>query len=148
MDVGEEAGLYATYGGKPALRLGDSGVLLTQEDFRAVQLAKAAICAGIRSLLHEAGIPPEQVDELVLAGGFGTYLRRESAVRIGLIPPELSDRVRPAGNAALAGALLILQSAAACEEGARIPKEAVTLELSTSPYFMDQYVEEMLFPES
>ena len=147
-DVGEEAGLYTTYGGKPALRLGDSGVLLTQEDFRAVQLAKAAICAGIRSLLHEAGIPPEQVDELVLAGGFGTYLRRESAVRIGLIPPELSDRVRPAGNAALAGALLILQSAAACEEGARIPKEAVTLELSTSPYFMDQYVEEMLFPES
>lgn len=141
-----ESEWYTLYHEKPALRLGDSGVLLTQEDFRAVQLAKAAICAGIRSLLHEAEIPMENVEELVLAGGFGTYLRRESAARIGLIPAELAERARPAGNTALAGALLLLQSDTARQEGARIPGEAVTLELSTSPYFMDQYVEEMLFP--
>ena len=85
----------------------------TQKDIREVQLAKAAVRAGIDILLREAGMETADVARLYLAGGFGSAMRPESAARIGLIPEELSDRVTVLGNAAGSGALRY-----ATEEGA------------------------------
>lgn len=133
------------YGGKPALRIGDSGILLTQGDVRAVQLAKAAVCAGIFSLLHACGISPEQVDSLLLAGGFGSFIDPVSAGKIGLIPPSLAAKARAVGNAAGMGASAMLLSRQAEAEGTRLAETAQVLDLTTSAYFMDQYVECMTF---
>lgn len=72
-----------------AFRLPGTQVLVTQKDIRAVQLAKSAICAGMTTLLAEAEIPAEEVSELLIAGGFGSFVRVASAARIGLIPKAL-----------------------------------------------------------
>lgn len=147
-DTEENLPFLTEYQGKQAVKIGESGVVLTQEDFRAVQLAKAAICAGIRSLMHEVGVEAGEVDHLFLAGGFGSFIKPESAAAIGLIPGELASRLKSIGNAALGGAYAILCSEAEHRESDDIAKSAVNLELSSSPYFMDQYVEEMMFPVS
>lgn len=91
----------------PVIPLRD-GVALTAADVRAVQLAKAAIAAGVESLLAAAGISPAQVRRVLLAGGFGSRLRVQSAAAIGLIPAPLGPKARPIGNAALAGAAMLL----------------------------------------
>ena len=96
------------------LRAGEAGapreIVLTQDDVRQLQLAKGAIASGIAMLQHVAGVPPEDVHELMLAGGFGNYLSIASAVRIGLIPGLPPDRIRYVGNAASLGAQLCLLS--------------------------------------
>lgn len=95
-----------------ALTFTDS-VRFTQKDIREVQLAKAAVRAGIDILLREAGMETADVARLYLAGGFGSAMRPESAARIGLIPEELSDRVTVLGNAAR------FRRAALCDRGRR-----------------------------
>ncbi len=128
-----------------SIRLAE-GVFLTQKDIRAVQLAKAAIAAGIETMLREAGIPAEEVEELLLAGGFGSYIDPAEAAGIGLIPPALAGRATAVGNAALGGAAAMLFSTSARREGARTAAKARELPLSTSPVFMDAYMEQMSFP--
>lgn len=131
---------------RPAIKIGDSPVLLTQEDIRSVQLAKSAICAGIRSLLHALNKNESEVTRLFLAGGFGSYLNPESASAIGLIPKSLRHKTIAAGNAAVAGAGAMLLSAGERKESEAIANIAKEIELSTSPYFMNQYIEDMMFP--
>ncbi len=82
------------------------GVCVTQQAVRAIQLAKAAIMAGIRILMRIYGISVEGIDRVVLAGGFGYYLKPEDAAVIGLLPQELVRKTVSGGNTALAGALL------------------------------------------
>ena len=77
---------------------------MTQEAVRAIQLAKAAILAGITVLFEKYGIEEEQVEQVILAGGFGYYLKPEDAAEIGLLPARLADRAVPGGNMVLAGA--------------------------------------------
>ncbi len=139
------AGLVTEYDGQPAVRIGDSGVLVTQPDLRAVQLAKAAICAGIHSLIHEAGLQEEDIGHLYLAGGFGSFIDRQSAGDMGLIPPRFVPVTKVLGNAAGMGATMILQSAEKRAESAALAKRAGYVELSTSPFFMEQYVACMMF---
>ena len=79
-------------------------VYLTAADVRNLQLAKAAVAAGIRVLLQQRGITPEQVDGVYLAGGFGSYLDPESAMAIGMLPRACAGRLHTLGNTALAGA--------------------------------------------
>ena len=83
-------------------------VILTQQDIRQVQLAKGAIAAGIRTLLLKEGLSFNDVSTLYIAGGFGSHLNMESAVRIGLIPEELAKKAQVLGNAALGGARQLL----------------------------------------
>src|SRR5436309_4775747 len=89
------------------LRPGDHGagreIVLTQDDVRQVQLDKGAIASGVIMLLHVAGLAPDDLDELMLAGGFGNYISIASALRIGLIPPVSPAKVRYVGNAATIG---------------------------------------------
>lgn len=134
-----------TKDGQPAFCLPESEVVLTQADVRAVQLAKAALAAGMLSLLHAAGIAPQQVEHFYLAGGFGNCIRGESAVRIGLIPASLAAAVTPVGNAAGIGASLLVLSKEKCIDSEKMAERTHTLELSTDPYFMDQYIEQMMF---
>ena len=131
--------------GQPAVKIGDSGIVLTQKDVRAVQLAKAAIRAGVESLLNACGETADGIGKLVLAGGFGSYIDIKSAAGIGLIPRELADKTVAVGNAAGMGAVSVLLSRRAMEYSDEIAGKAVTLELSTSEFFMDNYVEHMMF---
>ena len=84
--------------GKPAFTISGETVYLSQADIREIQLAKSAIRTGIEALLDEAGITADKVSRLYIAGGFGSRIRISSAAEIGLIPPQLADRVVCVGN--------------------------------------------------
>ena len=120
-------------------------VTLTGKDIRMVQLAKSAISAGMRTLLREASVSPHAVGELLVAGGFGSYLHAENAMRIGLIPGELCGRIRTVGNAALGGASMLLLSRPLREDAEALARRAVTTELSTNAAFSEYYMSGMLF---
>lgn len=99
----DETGLLAEPYFDRGIRIGN--VCVTREAVRSVQLAKAAIAAGIEILLGKYGISGGEVDRVVLAGGFGYYLNPEDAAEIGLLPRSFVDKTVPGGNTALAGAL-------------------------------------------
>lgn len=121
-------------------------ILLTQQDIRNLQLAKGAICAGILTLLQTAGLSEGSIAALYLAGGFGSYINLKSAAAIGLIPAGLAEKTVVLGNAAGAGAAMLLQSRPLLEESVTMAQHAVTVELSSNPVFHDYYMECMLFP--
>ena len=120
-------------------------VCLTQDDIRQVQLAKSAIHAGMRTLLSAAGVDCAEVEELYLAGGFGSYLDILNAVAIGLLPEELGDRVRILGNAALAGASMLLLAGDLRGECERRAREVEMVALASNPVFASEYMERMMF---
>ena len=123
------------------------GISITQTDIRAVQLAKAAICAGIMSMLSAAACTPEEVHSLYLAGGFGSHMNIRSAVRIGLIPQELADKVHVIGNAALDGAAMLLMDTSARQQLSTMRCIAKHVRLDGNPEFSQRYIDAMLFPE-
>lgn len=122
-------------------------VCVTQQDIRAVQLAKSAVCAGLQTILSMKSIQPPQVKSFVIAGGFGSYLNVESAAKIGLIPPALSPKAHIAGNAALSGAAMLLLNSDFIKKSEALAKSAVTIELSSNAEFMELYVENMMFED-
>lgn len=143
------------------LRLGeleDSGFLeedfmltdrvgITAKDVRQIQLAKAAVCAGILTLSEECDVELDDIRTLYIAGGFGSSMDPQSAGAIGLIPPSLAGRVQFLGNAALAGAAMLLLQPELRQQAFDLSKNATELALSTSETFMDYYVECMMFGE-
>jgi uncharacterized 2Fe-2S/4Fe-4S cluster protein (DUF4445 family) len=86
-----------------------NAIIITQADIREVQLAKSAIATGINILLKQANLGFEDIDVLFLAGGFGNYLNVESAIKIGLIPARMKNKVISLGNTAGTGAILSLR---------------------------------------
>jgi len=122
-------------------------VYLIPRDIRSAQLAKAAIAAGIRTLLQYAGVGISQVKTLYLAGGFGSRLNVMNAAAIGLIPSELAGRARVIGNAALTGAGMLLLDTENLKEIRRIAGLSRHVALGGNPVFNQAYMEEMLFPE-
>lgn len=123
-------------------------VYICQKDIRELQLAKAAIAAGIRILLDHRGVAMEDVGELLLAGAFGNYLNPVSACRIGLLPQKLSDRIVPVGNAAGTGAQIAAINSGEYERSSQLARETEFLELAHLPDFQDIYVEELEFYSS
>ena len=123
------------------------GISLNQSDVRAVQLAKAATHAGIMSLLHAAGCSPADVSTVYLAGGFGSHLNLRSAVRVGLIPAELAEKVQVIGNAALDGAALLLLDTSARQKIQALRQLCQHVRLDGNPEFSERYVEAMMFDE-
>lgn len=121
------------------------GIFITLQDIRQLQLAKSAIRAGMETLLHTASLGWEAVDTLLIAGGFGSYLNLDSAASIGLIPQGLQARTTVLGNTALAGASMLLLHKAFADETQHLAKQAQSLALNSNPYFMEQYIEHMLF---
>lgn len=103
-EILDETGLLSEPYFKHGIRIGN--VTVTQEAVRSVQLAKGAIAAGIDILMDRYGADPNTVSRVVLAGGFGYYLRPEAAAAIGLLPESLTGKVITGGNTALSGALM------------------------------------------
>ena len=131
---------------EPAFRLTDK-VWVTQGDVRKLQLGKGAIAAGVRILIDSYGVGYDGIGELLLAGGFGSYIRPESAARIGLIPAPLLPVTRAVGNTAAQGARMALVSGQARERLAALQKNMDYKELSGLPEFNTAYMEAMMFPE-
>ena len=130
--------------GHDPLELKD-GVMLTQADVRAVQLAKAAIRAGISALIGTAGCREDEIKRLYLAGGFGSRIGIPSAVRIGLLPGALAGRVTVLGNAALQGARQMLTSNALREKARALRERSVHRDLGGDPAFNDLYIDSISF---
>ena len=140
------AGLVGEVGEARAVFISrESGIYLTQRDIRNIQLAKAAICAGALTLLEVYGIDLAEVDELLIAGGFGSSIDVRAAARIGLFPSGLADRARSVGNAAGEGASAVLVSEEARNALEQVVDACGYLELSASPAFNGYYVDSMDF---
>lgn len=123
------------------------GICLQPADIRAVQLAKAAIAAGIETLMEYAGTDAEEIETLYIAGGFGSHLNVQSAARIGLIPAELAGKVQVLGNAALSGAAMLLLDRDKLEAIRRIKEVSRHVNLGGNPAFNEHYMDQMFFPE-
>lgn len=136
----ELSGYIGTYEGQPCVWLSEK-VCVTQEDVRNLQLAKAAIAAGIEILLKEKAFEYKDVTGVLLAGGFGSFLNKESAAKIGLIPKELLPVTEAVGNAAGEGAVFAAISNDARNHLLEIRSEMHYLELSMHPAFSDLYME-------
>jgi len=139
--------------GQPAVTLADathSGtgepVVLTQRDVREVQLAKAAIRAGIEVICRHCEVDPLEVSRILLAGGFGNFIRRSNAIRIGLLPPVPTSRVEFVGNAASEGAKMALLSRSCRRNAELISRNTEYVELANRPDFQNLFAEHLMFP--
>lgn len=128
-------------------RLGQTQVFLTQKDVREVQLAKAAIRAGIELMCKKRGVAPRDIRQVYLAGAFGNYLDPASACAIGMIPPCLEDRICSIGNAAGQGARLCALSEGEFAYSKALAEKTEFLELASMAEFNDCYVDCLLFEE-
>lgn len=120
-------------GGRPALAV-------TQNDVRQLQLAKAAIATGIQGLLEHAGLEPSELNSIIVAGAFGSYVDVRSAIAIGMLPQIPLERFHQIGNAAGVGAKMMLVSSSARNDAIALAREAGYLELATSTGFMQRFV--------
>lgn len=119
-------------------------ITVTQHDIRELQLAKGAIRTGIETLLQDAGITAADLDQVIIAGAFGTYIDVESAVTIGMLPNIPLERVIQVGNAAGTGARLALVSRPQRRHAAEIAHRVRYIELARAPRFMRNFAEGML----
>jgi uncharacterized 2Fe-2S/4Fe-4S cluster protein (DUF4445 family) len=144
---------YVLNEGGPGADLGDGEVgpasprlLVTQNDVRAIQLAKAALYAGARLLMDHLGV--ETVDRVKLAGAFGSQISPLHALILGLVPDAPLDRVGAAGNAAGTGALIALLSGEARREIERVARTVEKIETAVEPRFQEHFVDAMAFPHA
>jgi uncharacterized 2Fe-2S/4Fe-4S cluster protein (DUF4445 family) len=125
----------------------NTDIAITQKDIRELQNAKAAVAAGIITLVNEAGIQMNDIENVYLAGGFGSYLNIDSSLTIGLLPGVLKGKIKAIGNAAGAGAVEALLSCRAITAACRIREIMKYVELSSNKDFVEKYVNSMGFSE-
>lgn len=121
-------------------------IVITQKDLRELQLAKGAILAGIRVLLKESGVAAEDITEIFLAGAFGNYVKKESAMAIGLLPSLPLQRIVPVGNAAGDGAMLVLFSKNERAKAFSLSMKAEHVELSARKDFQEEFINSLYLP--
>ncbi|MBU2617146.1 MAG: DUF4445 domain-containing protein [Euryarchaeota archaeon] len=124
------------------------GITVTQSDIRELQLAKGAIYAGTHILMKELGVKTHDIAEILLAGAFGTYMPKENAQVIGLIPDIPLDMVKDIGNAAGVGSKMALISKNARLRAEIISKKVGYVELSGRKDFQDEFMDAMFFPHA
>jgi uncharacterized 2Fe-2S/4Fe-4S cluster protein (DUF4445 family) len=124
-------------------RISDN-VTVTQNDVRAIQLAKAALYAGFRLLMDKIDI--KSVDRVVLAGAFGTHIDPKYAMVLGMIPDCLLDHVKAAGNAAGTGARMALLNQQARRDIETIVRNIEKIETAVEASFQDHFVKAMAIP--
>jgi uncharacterized 2Fe-2S/4Fe-4S cluster protein (DUF4445 family) len=122
-------------------------VALTQRDVREVQLAKAPIRVGVEVLLEEVGAAPEQVDAVFVAGAFGSSVRADSLLALGILPPAMAGRIHPVGNVAGMGAKVALASEERLEEARRLARRVRHVELMLREDFHARFADHIPFPE-
>jgi uncharacterized 2Fe-2S/4Fe-4S cluster protein (DUF4445 family) len=115
-------------------------VTVTQNDVRAILLAKAAIRAGQDMLLAEAGLQEQMLDKVVIAGAFGAYINVSSAIEIGLFPSLPIDRFSQVGNAAGVGVRMALVSSAVRDKAVKIAKRSSHIELNNLAGFQKTFI--------
>lgn len=123
-----------------------SGLRITEKDVALLLQAKAAIGAGIETLLIAAGIQAGELAHVYLAGGFGMHLNVQHAIAIGLLPGVHFKQVRVVGNTALAGALLALIDRTALDEMEAMRSQIDVVDLNLSDGFEDRYTEHLMLP--
>ena len=139
----DETGAFTEEGMERCMLAGR--VYLSQADIRQLQLAKAAVAAGIRVLLQAAGLQKSEVEKVILCGGFGSRLKPASAAAIGLIPAELADKCIAAGNTAAEGVVFAAWSGEAWRLAGKLAGQCHYLELAQQPDFGTYYMEEIDF---
>jgi uncharacterized 2Fe-2S/4Fe-4S cluster protein (DUF4445 family) len=132
--------LHESGAGKPA-------VTLTQRDVREVQLAKAPIRVGVEVLLEEVGAGPEDVDAVFAAGAFGSSVRADGLVALGILPAAMAGRIHPVGNVAGMGAKVALASEERLEEARRLARRIRHVELMLRQDFQARFADHIPFPE-
>lgn len=120
-------------------------IYLTQEDIRQLQLAKGAIAAGIRLLCDHLGVGATDIQNVFLAGAFGTFMKPASACRIGLLPKELEQKITPVGNAAGSGAKQMVCDPDAFALTGQLTAQTEFLELAAAPGFQRCFAQSMRF---
>lgn len=123
-------------------------ITITQKDVRGLQLAKGAVLAGIRVLMVHLGVEPEDIIMIHLAGAFGNYIAKESALGIGLLPQVSLEKIQSIGNAAGNGAQIALLSTVEMERANRLAREAEHIELSTEKIFQDEFLNSLALGQS
>lgn len=122
-------------------------ITVNRNDVNEIQLAKGAIRAGIETLLDEASIGDAQVDQIIVAGAFGTYINLASAIRVGMFPEIPISRFQQVGNAAGAGARQMLLSKKQRDQANEIAQRASYIELAANRNFTKTYSKALIFPE-
>ena len=123
----------------------DEDIVLTQRDIRETQLGKAAIAAGIETLLANAGLKMDDVNSVYMAGAFGNYLHPASALRVGLFPDVELEKIISIGNAAGAGAVMMLVNKSLRQYASDLAELMEYVELAGRPEFQMLFAEKMLF---
>ncbi|MEI7766394.1 MAG: ASKHA domain-containing protein [Phycisphaerae bacterium] len=121
-------------------------VVISQRDIASLLQAKAAIAAGILTLLNQAGITPAEIKTLYLAGGFGTKMNVAHALACGLLPGFTVAQIQPVGNTALAGAYLALLDQSLLTEMKHVGEQMRIVELNHDPNFEDTYIDQLSLP--
>lgn len=119
-------------------------VVVCQQDVRNIQLAKGAMYAGAKLMMHRLGV--ETLDKVILAGAFGSYIDRESAAVIGLFPDCAQENVSDVGNAAGDGARIALLNVDKRAEADEVARQVEYVELTVEPSFQEAFVQAMWFP--
>ncbi len=138
--------------GQPAFLLAESPrgpITLNQRDIRELQLAAGSIRAGIKILLKQADLATSDLAQVLIAGGFGSFIRRNKAQRIGLLPGDVDHtKIRYVGNASLDGARWALLSTRARKQAEQLARDTQHVELSQDMNFQMEFAEAMIFPEN
>jgi uncharacterized 2Fe-2S/4Fe-4S cluster protein (DUF4445 family) len=127
---------------------GGEDLTLSELDIDNLMRAKAAMFAGYLTLLDSVGLKLEDLEQVILAGAFGSFINLENAITIGLMPDLPRDRFQFVGNASLLGATLLAFSRDLLEEERRVADMMTNFELSEVPGFMDQYISALFLPHT
>lgn len=121
-------------------------ITVTQEDINEIQLAKAAIFAGCWILMKRKNVKREGIDQVLIAGAFGSYINPESAKMIGLVPDVPTEKIKFVGNTALTGAKMALISREARKTAETLSNRIRYLELTVDPDFSSEFADAMFIP--
>jgi uncharacterized 2Fe-2S/4Fe-4S cluster protein (DUF4445 family) len=128
-----------------ARRKNGRDIVVTRADVNEIQLAKGAIRAGIDTLLEEADLTYGDIEEIILAGAFGTYLNPASTVKVGMFPPVALEKIRQVGNAAGVGSVQMLISMKERQAALEIFEKIEYVELTTHPKFSETFLKALRF---
>ncbi|MCK4268270.1 MAG: DUF4445 domain-containing protein, partial [Actinomycetia bacterium] len=122
--------------------------VITEVDIDNLMRAKAAVFAGITTLVESVGVTLDDVQEILIAGSFGNYIKVAEAITIGLLPDLPVERYRFVGNGSLLGAAKAAVSKGVLDRAAEVTRSMNYLELSAEPGFMDKYVSALFLPHT
>ncbi len=144
---GKNGSINNNINGLMHLPCGEKDISINQKDIVEIQLAKGAMRTGIEILLENAGISFTDIDGIIIAGAFGSYIDPRNVVNIGMFPMVSLEKITQVGNAAGVGARMILLSMEQRERAERIAEKTDYLELTVYPSFSDHFITGMQFPD-